>query len=116
MKGHVMLRQSGLCRESFLAPFLWFTGALALLGAPPAAQAGTVQAEQKISATAGGFGGDLDLGDYFGSSVAALGDLDGNGIEDLAVGATLDDDGVPGSQNGAVWILFLNADGTVASE
>jgi len=74
---------------------------------------GTVKDYQKISAAQGNFGGDLDSGDYFGYSTASLGDLDGDGIADIAVGAIADDDG---SYNaGAVWILFLNADGTVKS-
>ncbi len=72
---------------------------------------GTVRAEQKISDTAGGFGGGLDDGDRFGSSIANLGDLDGDGIADLAVGAYGDDDG--GGDRGAVWILFMNSNGTV---
>jgi hypothetical protein len=72
---------------------------------------GTVKAAQKISAPAGGFSGVLDTDDLFGSSVAALGDLDGDGVPDLAVGARLDDDG--GSNRGAVWVLFLQANGTV---
>jgi hypothetical protein len=76
---------------------------------------GTVSSEQKISATTGGFAGDLDPGDLFGISVACVGDLDDDGIPDLAVGALGDDDGGLGNQ-GAVWILFLNADGTVAAE
>jgi hypothetical protein len=42
---------------------------------------GTVKAEQKISDTAGNFQGVLDRFDNFGSSVAALGDLDGDGIQ-----------------------------------
>ncbi len=75
---------------------------------------GTVKDEQKISATAGGFGGVLDNGDHFGSSVASLGDLDGDGVTDLAAGAFFDDTGI--SQQGALWILFLNPDGTVDSE
>ncbi len=75
---------------------------------------GTVKAEQKISETSGGFMGDLDFEDRFGRSVAGLGDLDGDGIQDLAVGALTDDDG--GTNRGAVWILFLNADGTVKAE
>ncbi len=79
-----------------------------------AAQAGTVQSEQKISETSGGFGSVLNPDDRFGYSVASLGDLDGDGTGDLAVGAPLDDDGA--HQQGAVWILFLDADGTVSSE
>ncbi|MDD3646896.1 MAG: choice-of-anchor Q domain-containing protein [Candidatus Dojkabacteria bacterium] len=73
----------------------------------------TVKSIQKISNTAGGFGGTLDNDDWFGSSVAPLGDLDGDGVEDIAVGAEKDDD--DHSDAGAVWILFLNTDGTVKS-
>jgi len=75
---------------------------------------GTVDSEQKISDTAGGFTGVLDNLDFFGQSVANIGDLDNDGVEDLAVGAPFDDDG--GSSRGAVWILFMNDDGTVSSE
>ena len=74
---------------------------------------GTVASEQKISETAGGFGGDLDPFDFFGCSVSSLGDLNGDGNQELAVGALEDDDGH--SNQGAVWLLSLNADGTVAS-
>ncbi len=74
---------------------------------------GTVKAAQKISATEGNFGGNLDDEDRFGSSVGGIGDLNGDGALDLAVGASQDDDG--GSDRGAVWILFLNTDGTVSS-
>jgi hypothetical protein len=74
---------------------------------------GTVKADQKISDIEGGFTGILDDGDYFGNSAAALGDLDGGGVGDLAVGAVVDDDG--GTSRGAVWVLFLNTDGTVKS-
>ena len=72
---------------------------------------GTIRSHQKISSTQGGFAGALDDGDQFGCSLAPLGDLDGDGIPDLAVGARSDDDGGPG--RGAVWVLFLNRDGTV---
>ena len=74
---------------------------------------GTVKAHQKISATQGDFTGTLENGDEFGSSVAGLGDLDGDGVGDLAVGARGDDDG--GSDRGAVWVLFLNEGGTVTA-
>ena len=47
---------------------------------------GTVSSEQKISETSGGFGGNLTSGSTFGLAVAALGDLKGDGVGDLAVG------------------------------
>jgi len=75
---------------------------------------GTVKSEQKISDTEGGFDGILDNGDMLGWPVASLGDLDGDGITDIAAGAFRDDDG--GTDRGAIWILFLNSDGTVKSE
>ncbi|WP_457652183.1 T9SS type A sorting domain-containing protein [Rhodocaloribacter sp.] len=75
---------------------------------------GTVKASRKISDTEGGFTGTLHDQDYFGWSVAALGDLDGDTVPDLAVGARVDDDG--GTNRGAVWILFMNTDGTVKGE
>ena len=73
---------------------------------------GTVKASQKIAHTMGG-GPTLANGDRFGSSIASLGDLDGDGIADLAVGAAGDDTG--GSYRGAVHVLFMNANGTVKS-
>jgi hypothetical protein len=75
---------------------------------------GTVASHQKISDTQGGFNATLDDYDSFGWSIAALGDLNGDGNEDIAVGAEQDDDG--GSARGAVHMLFLNSNGTVSSE
>ena len=63
------------------------------LVAPALAQTGTVKGHQKISDTAGGFAGTLDDSDLFGTSVSSLGDLDGDGMGDLAVGVDGDDDG-----------------------
>jgi hypothetical protein len=74
--------------------------------------AGTVKTSQEIGFNVGG-GPTLANGDYFGHAVAALGDLDGDGVTDLAVGASKDDTG--GYINGAVYILFLNTSGTVKS-
>lgn len=77
---------------------------------------GTVKSHQKISDTAGGFTASIVDGDRFGSSLTNLGDLNGDGITDLAVGARWDDDGGGVYSNrGAVYILFLNSDGTVKS-
>ena len=69
-------------------------------------QTGTVKSFQKISDTQGAFTGGLVNNDNFGSAVASLGDLDGDGVVDLAVGAVDDDDG--GAGRGATWIIFLN--------
>jgi hypothetical protein len=66
----------------------------------------TVKWHQKISDIEGEFTGALDDGDEFGCSATSIGDLDSDGIEDLAVGARYDDDG--GLNRGAVWVLFLN--------
>jgi FG-GAP repeat len=73
---------------------------------------GTVDMSTKTAENVSGFTGGLDNGDQFGSAVAGIGDLNGDGFRDIAVGAPLDDDG--GTDRGALWILFMNADGTVA--
>ena len=99
---------------------LFFQASAAVLGlglapsAPAQTQPGEVVSHAKISAAAGGFAGPLDHVDAFGSATAALGDLDGDGIGDLAAGALGDDDGGP--DRGAVWILFLNADASVKAQ
>ncbi len=70
---------------------------------------GTASSSQTIASGTGG-GPDLTIGDRFGSSVADIGDLNGDGIHELAVGAYRDDTG--GTDRGAAHILYLNADGT----
>ena len=87
---------------------------------------GTVKSEQKISSTEGNFSGELDEGDLFGYGVNLIGDLNGDGVNDIVVGAYGDDDsklyvppslgGEGSSSKGAVYILFLNSDGTVKFE
>jgi hypothetical protein len=73
-----------------------------------------VTRSQAITQATGGFGGTLQPGDSFGSDLAPLGDLNGDGTGDLAVGASDDDGG--GLDHGAVWILFLKPDGTVLAQ
>ena len=67
-------------------------------------QPGTVAYHLKISALSGNFNGVLNPADRF-SVVESIGDLNGDGVIDIAVGAYCDGDG--GLNKGAVWILFL---------
>ncbi|HEY2414659.1 MAG TPA: FG-GAP-like repeat-containing protein [Pirellulaceae bacterium] len=76
---------------------------------------GTVKNSVKLASDTNGvpqLGGFLYL---FGTSVASLGDLDGDGVPDLAVGATGDSTGGSFSARGAVYVLFMNSNGTVRS-
>lgn len=72
---------------------------------------GAVKAEQKLSDIAGGFTALLDDDDQFGR-VGAVGDVDGDGTPDVVVGAANDDDG--GVNRGAVYVVFLNPDGSAS--
>lgn len=67
---------------------------------------GTVMANQKISMLEGGFSDSLLPGNFFGYGVAGIGDYDADGIPDIAVSA-------PVPPNHAIYIIFLNANGTV---
>ena len=55
----------------------------------------------------------LSNSDFFGRSIANIGDLNSDGVNDLAVGAYGDDDS--GGARGAVHIMFMNTDGSVDS-
>ena len=98
--------------HSNIATWLFFGLILALN--PFFSFAQVLQNEQKINAVSGGFTGNLLSGDAFGHSIANLGDLNGDGVEDIAVGTWNDDDG--GVNRGAVWILFMNSNGTVNNQ
>lgn len=74
----------------------------------------SIRSIQQISAGIGGLGAGPQPGDRFGHALATLGDVDGDGTIELAVGAPGRDDG--GKDRGAVWILSLGADGKVVAE
>ena len=65
----------------------------------------------KISQWAGGFTGGLQDGDMFGRGLCSPGDIDGDGVDDLVVGAPGDDGA--GAEVGALWVLFMTDSGTV---
>ncbi|MEQ1895457.1 MAG: PKD domain-containing protein, partial [Planctomycetota bacterium] len=79
---------------------------------------GSVKSSHEIDELEGGFG-PLDDIDQFGTSVANIGDLDGDGVTDITVGAVKDDDGGtpgdPDSDVGALYVFFLQSDKTVKS-
>ena len=64
----------------------------------------TVIDAQEIDETQGGLG--AHPYEHFGAALAPLGDLDADGVEDLGVGASM-------AGGGALFVLRLNADGTV---
>ena len=75
---------------------------------------GTVKSHQLINSTNGGLSGPLDDTDNFGSGVAGVGDVDGDGNEDLIASSAFGDIG--GNTVGEVYLIYLNLDGTVKDE
>ncbi|HZL99903.1 MAG TPA: FG-GAP-like repeat-containing protein, partial [Planctomycetota bacterium] len=72
---------------------------------------GTLKAHTKITAGLAGFSGSIPAKAHFGRSVGSVGDLDGDGHSELAVGAPLADAG-----RGRVWLLSLAGNGTVLGQ
>ena len=58
-------------------------------------------------------GPDLTINDRFGSSIANIDDLNGDGTSDIIVGAPYDD--AAGSDTGAIHVMFMNSNGTISN-
>jgi len=91
----------------------------AVVPEPTAPEGGATQVFEpvgllRISQGEGGLTAELDAGDRFGRDHDSAGDINGDGVNDLIVGARSDDDGA--TDAGAAYVLFRNADGTVASQ
>jgi hypothetical protein len=74
---------------------------------------GSAKSSVKIASELNG-GPSLADNDYFGVRIASLGDLDGDGITDIAVGAYEEANGDTG-RSGSVYIIRLLSDGTAKS-
>jgi PKD repeat protein len=90
-------------------------GSLLLTGIARAQVPGELLRAVRIPGSGPG-GPQLQPGDSFGRSLVTPGDIDGDGIPDLLVGASNCDDGAtPGevvTSAGSAWLVFLNSDGT----
>ncbi len=92
------------------------TLSIILYSSAASASGGAIKGFLKIRDGEGGLpSGTLHAGDNFGSAITEIGDLDGDNVKELAVDALADDNGDPNqdANRGAVWILFMNANGTV---
>lgn len=72
---------------------------------------GSVKGHQEISNNKGNLGYTLTAEDFFGVYTERLGDIDNDGVPDIAVGAHQTNAG--GTGKGAVYVFLLNNDGTV---
>jgi hypothetical protein len=92
-------------------PFIPALAVVLIAGWTPAVSAQSsdtpVLGVQKLSAFQGGFDLPLQPESALGDGMALIGDLDGNGVPDIAAAGSGHDD-----QRGVVWILLLDTDGT----
>ena len=71
--------------------------------------AGAIKASQKLSPGVGNFPSVLGQSDQFGASVAGLGDLNVDGVNDVAIGASNTTD--QKASSGAYYVVYLAASG-----
>jgi hypothetical protein len=100
------------CADTSITSNGTFRGALYVLFLD---STGIVLQHQKISPGNGGFVGPLQATySQFGDGLGNIGDIDGDGLPEISVGASQADDG--GQNRGVIWIIFMNADGTIHNE
>lgn len=74
--------------------------------------AGTIDSLTLVNELYGGFNAPSNGAPGFGRSLSRIGDVDNDGIDDLAVGSP----GSSASDRGAVYIFFMKSNGTVRSQ
>ena len=79
-------------------------GAVYLLYLDPSSSATSIKEFVKLSDTAGGFDGAFDPPTWFGIDITSIGDLNFDGQDDLAIGASRR------GPSGAVWIVLMDPD------
>ncbi len=80
---------------------------------------GSIKSTVRIdeNTTNGPGSGNLDVSDSFGGKIRIIGDLDSDGVQDLAIAATSDESSEAGSDAGAgaFYIHYMNTDGSIDS-
>ncbi|MEM7343516.1 MAG: FG-GAP-like repeat-containing protein, partial [Chloroflexota bacterium] len=88
------------------------TGAVSVAPATTSQTVDQISLLKKISNSEGFFSSASEESSL--ATVTSLGDLDGDGVTDLAVGVPANSPNAdPNNSTGVVWVLFMNADGSV---
>jgi len=107
----IVARLGGLSPSVSPTPSVSPSASLTPSPSPSPAGVGTVFDAVIVGNNQGGLpSGVIAAGDTFGRYIAGIGDINGDGIPDIAAGAELDDD--VSSNTGAVYIIFMNSDRT----